>query len=138
MFFFSLAHVRDKKNDTSEKKIADFEFMETLTKDKYLAYHPIEKRTSHYLAAPIMVFNDDKDDNFDIRSVLDLFTPSDADEPILKSAKALMSHLVDIPLTNEIDLTIVPDEQKEMLSKFFPVNKSSVTWKSRFPKKENL
>jgi len=38
-FFFSDAHVRDKKRDTSSIKYQDFDFIESLTKDNYLSYH---------------------------------------------------------------------------------------------------
>lgn len=59
VFFFSHAHIRDKINDTTNFKYEDFEYMKTLVDNNYLSYHALEKRTSHYLATPREVFDDD-------------------------------------------------------------------------------
>ncbi|WP_127132493.1 hypothetical protein [Pseudoflavitalea rhizosphaerae] len=128
-FFFSIAHIRDKKRDISEHKFADFKFIESFTKDNYIAYHPLEKRTTFYLATPKMVFDDDQDDDFNVRSVFDLFTPSDDDEPMVRSVKSLMNRFVDLPMYENIDLVEVPEEQKAVLSKIFPTDKPILTMK---------
>lgn len=60
-FFFSHAHIRDKKKDSTQHKFADFTFMESFTQDNYLSYHILRKNTSQYLATPLMAFNDEKD-----------------------------------------------------------------------------
>jgi hypothetical protein len=126
-FFFSIAHIRDKKNDISEHKFADFKFIESFTNDNYVAYHPIEKRTTFYLATPKMVFDDDQNDDFNVRSVFDLFTPSDEDEPMVRSVKSLMKGFVDLPIYHNIDLAGIPEEQKVVVSKLFPTDKPVLT-----------
>jgi hypothetical protein len=126
-FFFSIAHIRDKKNDVSDLKFADFAFIESFTEDNYLAYHPTEKGSSFYLATPQTVFKDDMNDDFNVRSVFDLFTPSEEDDPLLKSVKSLLGQLVDLPLYDNIDLEGIPQDQKAVISKIFPFNKSTLT-----------
>jgi len=76
--FFSYAHIRDKKNDTSIKKFEDFKFMETLVQDNYLSYHALNQNTSFYLATPKMVFDDEVDEPLD--ELLKFFEPSDDDD----------------------------------------------------------
>jgi hypothetical protein len=58
-FFFSHAHILDKKKDKTLEKYTDLEFMETIVKDNYLSYHALDKISSIYLATPRQVFDDE-------------------------------------------------------------------------------
>src|SRR6202007_2999703 len=58
-FCFSHAHIRDKRNDTTNLKYQDFNFIETIVGNNYLSYHGLDKRSSFYLATPTEVFNDE-------------------------------------------------------------------------------
>lgn len=71
-FVFSPAHIRDKRKDPSDMKLADFEFMETLVQDNYLSYHMVECNTTFYLATPRRVF-DDNADGVDLSTVVNRF-----------------------------------------------------------------
>jgi hypothetical protein len=71
LFIFSHAHIRDKINDDSDFKFADFEFMKTLVEDNYLSYHALNKNTCFYLANPLEVFQDN-DSLDDINFVMEI------------------------------------------------------------------
>ncbi len=56
LFCYSHAHLLDLKNDKTDIKYKEFEFVEQLASDNYLSYHATEKRTSCYLAKPLEAF----------------------------------------------------------------------------------
>lgn len=56
LFCYSHAHLLDLKNDTTDIKFRELEFMETLVADNYISYHGIDKTTSFYLAKPSETF----------------------------------------------------------------------------------
>ncbi|SHG81785.1 hypothetical protein SAMN05444372_11072 [Flavobacterium micromati] len=72
LFCYSHAHLLDLKNDTTNIKFAELEFMETLVADNYISYHGIEKKTSFYLAKPLETFASEINtvENIDITSLL--------------------------------------------------------------------
>ncbi len=52
IFCYSHGHLLDLKNDKTETKFSELDFIETIVDDNYLSYHATEKRTSCYLAKP--------------------------------------------------------------------------------------
>ena len=46
LFCYSHGHMLDLKNDKTDIKYKELEFMETLVKDNYLSYHALDKKTS--------------------------------------------------------------------------------------------
>lgn len=126
-FFFSNAHIRDKRKDKSDFKFLDFEFMESLVEDNYLAYHPKKLKTGFYLATPKMAFDDDEpEDEFNI---FDFFDPSDDDDEQMLALKHMFkASFESLPLLmDESILQGVPEEQKKLLAMFFP-NKQGGTF----------
>src|SRR5688572_7873024 len=79
LFCYSHGHMLDLKNDKTDIKYKELEFMETLVKDNYLSYHALDKKTSCYLAKPLVVFKDlEEEPNTDI-SFTNLFDDIDLD-----------------------------------------------------------
>ncbi len=78
----------DLKNDKTDFKYKELEFIEQLVGDNYLSYHATEKRTSCYLAKPLKAFKDVEID----------------DEPIS------FTNLFD-----DLDLSFATEEQKEQI-----------------------
>jgi hypothetical protein len=115
-FFFSYAHIRDKRKDFTDIKFEDFSFMETLVHDNYLAYHSVEKYSSFYLATPLMVYNDNPDD--DLKDLLNFFDIQEYDDPGIKSMKLLTKSLFStVPLPRHTtDLTTLPENQQQLMT----------------------
>ncbi len=125
--YFSYALIRDKRKDLTDKKFEDFEYIESWTGDNYIAYHPLEKRTSFYLATPIMVFNDNSED--DMNGLLNFFDPVEGEDEMIKAIKAIPKALfqtIPIPIDRD-SLNKVPDEQKRILNEIMPHDKEQPT-----------
>lgn len=123
-FFFSQAHVRDKKKDSSPIKYDDFRFMESFTTDNYLSYHALDKNTTFYLATPLMAFEDDETDiTGDLSSIFKVFEPAEDDDPLVSVMKTFTTqHLFKTPLDLGVNLSglEIPFEQRELLEKILP------------------
>lgn len=113
-FFFSQAHMRDKKSDKTDMKYADFVFMKTYVKDNYFAYDPIEKRPGYYLATPRMAFVGEQEDEFDLDSVLGFFKSTPSDSELASSYKDFLSTVTltvehsqwqELPLEQQVTLS---------------------------------
>lgn len=114
---FSNAHIRDKKNDTSEMKFEDFRFMETLVQDNYLSYHALNQRSSFYLATPKMVFDDELDESLD--ELLNLFEPTDYDDQQIVAFKNHLSSALDMSEIQVERTMLESGVEKEMVDRFF-------------------
>ncbi len=88
LFCYSHAHLLDLKNDKTDIKYKELEFIEQLVGDNYLSYHATEKRTSCYLVKPLEAFK---------------YVEID-DEPIS------FTNLFD-----DLDLSFATEEQKEQI-----------------------
>jgi len=124
-FYFSYAHIRDKRKDLTDYKFKDFDFMETFVGDNYLAYHPQEKKTSFYLATPLMVFNDNPED--DLNGLLDFFKPNDDDDELIRNLKTLTKTLysaIPLPLLPNPSEAL-PYNQKRIISEILPLDKEN-------------
>lgn len=126
-FYFSHAHIRDKRNDFTDKKFEDFDFMESFVDDNYIAYHSIKKHSSFYLATPRQVHNDDKEDT--IKSIFnDLWKTGEYETPEMIEAKSVLKASME---TLQIPIEIpnfeqLPIEQRELMGKMLPVNKQFI------------
>jgi hypothetical protein len=127
-FYFSYAHIRDKKKDATEHKFADFEFMESIVGDNYLAYHPIEKQTSFYLATPRMVFNANPLD--DMATLTTLFEPDDDDDEHLKAYKSIVKALFSaIPLTSSAEsYDLLPENKQSLFYEIMPRSRDDINF----------
>lgn len=126
-FYFSIAHIRDKRKDQTTYKFDDFAFMEKIVGDNYLAYDPIEKRPGFYLATPTMVFeNDDKDD---LNSLLNFFDHSPDDQPEMVFLKGfLKSTFSAIPVPDSgLDMSQIPENQRKFHEAILPANRKNLT-----------
>lgn len=147
-FFFSYAHIRDKRKDLTNIKFEDFSFMETLVHDNYLAYHPLEKYTSFYLATPLMVYNDNPED--DLKNLLDFFELREEDDDAIRTMKVLIKSLYSaIPLTiHTTDIKSLPQNQQQLMTDllgedkpertFFDLMTNMSTFTRRLFKESNL
>lgn len=95
LFCYSHAHLRDLKNDKTNIKYSELEFMDSIVNDNYLSYHAIEKKTSCYLARPLEAFADveNETDDIDFSSIFD-FDTSDLnpeDHEKFENAKNLLT-----------------------------------------------
>lgn len=124
--YFSAAHIRDKRKDYSEHKFLDFDFIESLTGDNYLAYDPIKKVCSLYLATPKMVYEDDNPEE-EYASVAGFFDPLEDDDELIGPLKAMFKNIFGSMPTG-IDLDIfrgLPEEQKKVISSFLPLTEGA-------------
>ncbi|WP_124582887.1 hypothetical protein [Pedobacter sp. KBW06] len=123
-FYFSIAHIRDKRKDLSDMKYLDFEFMECYVGDNYIAYDPIIKKTSFYLASPRMVFDGDNPNEFE--ELLNFFTPSE--DPEIAGEQYLYRSIPAISLDADHGPPgNIPEDQMKMLSAFLPKDKPEAT-----------
>lgn len=137
IFCYSHGHLLDLKNDKSEIKFSELDFIETIVDDNYLSYHATENRTSCYLAKPREAFGDIEDDTeiafatmFDNLD-LELVTPEQKEQ--IKLAKDLFTNeKIDFGFLQIQDL---PDDIKNPLSKILPVGLGPMTlleWTEHF------
>ncbi|MEO6520537.1 MAG: hypothetical protein ABIN91_02595 [Mucilaginibacter sp.] len=128
-FYFSIAHIRDKRKDSSDFKFRDFEFMEGFVGDNYLAYDPIKKRPSFYLATPLMAFNDHHPES-EFSLTKNFFEPSEDDEESAKDLKSTIKTLFSsIPLQlPERSYDTLTDNQKQLMSELIPAEKNDLNF----------
>lgn len=96
IYFFSKAHLDDLKNDKTEKKYEDMEFMEEFTGKNYLC-KSFNNYVNCFIASPLEAFGENLDDGFDydFESILE--------HPDLKEkAKELKNIMKDTELNIEI------------------------------------
>jgi len=138
LFCYSHAHLRDLKNDKTDIKYRELEFMETLVKDNYLSYHAIEKKTSCYLVRPLKAFKDieEDDETISFENLFDDFDLSSAtDEQRKQFGKAkdlFYNQKLDFEFSQIEDL---PDDISAPLKKVLPSEISSMTlmeWTEHF------
>lgn len=122
--YFSYALIRDKRKDLTDRKFEDFKYIETWTGNNYIAYDPLEKRTSFYLATPTMVFNDNPED--DMNGLLNFFDAADDEDEMIKAIPKTLFSNIPIPLDRD-SLNKVPDEQKRVLNEIMPFDKEHPT-----------
>jgi hypothetical protein len=128
---YSHALLLDLKNDKTDFKYKELDFIESLVNDNYISYHALNKVTSAYLAKPREAFEDVENEtteidfeeifNFDIDGL------SNEEKQIIKSAREMIFN-TDFDM-NFIDKNSFPEEHKELFSKLFPEVKSSLNLK---------
>jgi hypothetical protein len=128
LFTYSHALLLDLKNDKSDIKFKELDFIETIVEDNYLSYHSLEKQTSCYLAKPNIAFKDVnvEDEKIDFSSIFDTEIEGLTNENVqlLQTAKTLFSEpIFDLSLFN---LDKVPNDISEKLSKVLPTEKASM------------
>jgi hypothetical protein len=128
-FFFSPAHIRDKRKDLTNHKFADFDFIESLTSDNYVSYHSLDKVDTFYLATPRMVF-DDRADGDDLSSLADFWEEKDSDHALIRDMKRNVresagAKKIDIPAGL---FEVGDEEQRSVSGKLFPVGENPTLW----------
>ena len=130
LFCYSHGHLLDLKNDKTDIKYRELEFIETLVKDNYLSYHAIDKRTSCYLARPLEAFKDIKEEDEPISfenlfNDLDLSSATDEQRKRIENAKdVLCNQKMDFGFSQIEDL---PNEMLAPIKKVLPIGVSSMT-----------
>jgi hypothetical protein len=137
LFCYSHAHLLDLKNDKTDIKYAELEFMETLVCDNYLSYDTSEKRTSCYLVKPREAFVDIdiEDEPISFSNLFDIDLSSATEEQREQIAKAK-----DLFTNQKIDfgfsqISNLPEELSEPLRKVLPIGIPSMTlieWTEHF------
>lgn len=129
----------DLKNDKTDIKYKELEFMETLVKDNYISYHALDKKTSCYLARPLDAFKDveeetDTDISFtNLFDDIDLSSLTEEQQQQIANAKDLFTNQkLDFGFSNIEGLT---EDIKKPLSKILPIGVPSMTlmeWTQHF------
>jgi len=123
-FYFSHAHIMDKLKDPSEHKFADFDFIESYTKDNHLSYYLLSKRTHQYLATPLMVYEDNKNGGYSLKnffSDLNAGTEANVFNSFVENYRAMPVDL------NYEAIDTGDDQVKNTLSKLLPMEIASPT-----------
>lgn len=130
IFCFSHAHLLDLKNDKTDIKYSELEFMETLVKDNYLAYDPIQKRTACFLEKPSEAFKDTdvEETPFSFSnffSDIDLsFATQEQKEQILVARNVLENQKIDFNFPQMAD---IPEELQKPFGSIFPIGVDSLS-----------
>lgn len=126
-FYFSCAHIRDKRKDHTDHKFDDFDFMENYTSDNYLAYDPLAKMPGFYLATPRMVFDDDDPAELDL--LKNFFDVGPDDSPEITMMKGMIKALYgNIPVPQPgPELDQLPPDQRKLYEALFPTDRSNMS-----------
>ena len=122
LFCYSHAHLLDLKNDKTQIKYRELEFIETLVNDNYLSYHALDKNTSCYLAKPSEAFADVdvQDEPIDMSKIFDfdnsLLSPQEREQ--FTAAKDVLANLkFDFNIFGQ---SVLEEEVSNPLSKILP------------------
>jgi hypothetical protein len=128
---YSHALLLDLKNDKTDYKYKELDFIESLVNDNYISYHALDKITSAYLAKPREAFKDVENESteIDFEEIFDFDMEglSQTEKKLINSAKEIIFD-TDFDL-NFIDETSFPEENKELFTKLFPKVKKSLNLK---------
>ncbi len=129
LYCFSHAHMLDLKNDKTEIKFKELEFMETLVDDNYLSYHAIEKRTSCYLATPTETFKgNENEEKLSFENVFDTIDTSyltnEQKVQFQKAKEILTTQTLDFGFLQTNNLS---EEILTPLSKILPIDTPKMT-----------
>lgn len=138
LYCYSHGHLLDLKNDKTDIKYKELDFMESLVGDNYLSYHALDKRTSCYLVRPNEAFKDidNEDEPFSFASIfedidLSYATPEEAEQ---------LKNVTDILKNQKLDFGFlqnheIPKELSETIGRFLPVGlnpMSMMEWTEHF------
>ena len=130
LFCYSHAHLLDLKNDKTDIKYRELDFIETLVDDNYLSYHAINKYTSCYLAKPNQAFADVDivEDKLDFSKIFDFddsFLSFEDREKFNSAKKILTDFKFDLSIFQN-DLT--NPEIDDSLKKILPFKNTEVSF----------
>jgi hypothetical protein len=138
LFCYSHGHLLDLKNDKTDIKYRELDFIESLVGDNYLSYHALDKRTSCYLAKPNEAFKDIvvEEESF---SFSNLFEDIDLSYATKEQAEQL-KQATDILKNQKLDFGSlqnqeIPKELSDTLGKFPPIGLEPMTimqWTDQF------
>jgi hypothetical protein len=138
LYCYSHGHLMDLKNDKTDIKYKELEFIESLVGDNYLSYHALDKKTSCYLAKPTEAFNDVNEEeepiNFsELFENFDLSLVTEEQKGQIEKAKDLFTNQkIDFGFSQIQDL---PEDISSPLRKILPIGVSSMTlleWTEHF------
>src|ERR1035437_1878952 len=130
LYCYSHAHLLDLKNDKTDIKYKELEFIETIVNDNYLSYHAIEKRTSCYLAKPLEAFKDvdEEDESISFSNIfndIDLnYATEEQREQLAKAKGILTNQKLDFGFSQIQNL---PEDIASPLKKILPIGISPMT-----------
>lgn len=135
LFCYSHAHLLDLKNDLTNKKYDELDFMETIVRDNYLQYADSEKSTSCYLAKPGEAFRSiDWNDSFPSLASLfdgiDLSLATQEQKDKLDQANKMLNTKLDFGFPGA---DVLPEDIAAQLGKILPPAGSSLMdWAEHF------
>ena len=123
---YSHALLLDLKNDKTDYKYKELNFIEKLVKDNYLSYHALDKKTSPYLAKPLKAFEDVENENNDI-DFDEIFNIQD--DSLSESEKKIFKILRELVYETSFNLNVDDFKTKDfpILNKLFPEMKKSMS-----------
>lgn len=129
LYCYSHAHLLDLRNDKTDIKYKELEFIETLVGDNYLSFHAIEKRTSCYLAKPTEAFDNLEDEEgFSFSNIFDdvdlNFASQEQRDQFAKAKDLLFNQKLDF---NFSQIPNLPEDTFSALSKILPLKSSSMS-----------
>ncbi len=123
-FCYSQAHIEDLRNDKSDIKFDELNFMKELVDDNYICYNAIDKSTLPYLAFPIEAFSEHENIFDHITSLNQLFEGLETEKynnvqnTFIKSAK---DYLKETKLDfSFINLNDIPIEHRGVFENVLP------------------
>lgn len=138
LFCYSHGHLLDLKNDKTEMKYKELDFIESLVGDNYLSYNALDKRTSCDLLRPNEAFKDIDVEykSFSFSSIFDdldlsYATPEQA-EQLRNATDILKNQKLDFGFLQNQEM---PKELSETLGKILPIGlnpMSIMEWSEHF------
>jgi len=129
LYCYSHAHLLDLKNDKTNIKYKELEFVEKLVGDNYLSYHPNGKSTFCYLVKPTEAFKDvENEEELSFSNIfddIDLSFASQEQQDLFAKAKDILSNQkFDFDFSK---ISNLPEDTFSPLSKILPLEASSMT-----------
>lgn len=136
LYFYSHAHLLDLKNDDSQRKYDDLEFMGSVVQDNLLMLFAKENYPQYLLVKPLDAYKEYMEGDFSVDDLnfKDIFNVDQYKEYLdeeqynrLKTSADLLKALTVSDVMPDLGADI-PIEQHKALAKFLPINKPSLSY----------
>jgi hypothetical protein len=140
LFCYSHAHLLDLKNDKSDFKYLELDFMEKIVQDNYLSYHFLKKTTSCYLVNPKEAFNSlEVEEEFTFETIFnDLLHEDSTPEEIENVNKLKELGEQEFLNLNRLNLEELSGDNKKLFEYFFDSGSNSISLSNLFDKIEGF
>ncbi|MDR6193098.1 hypothetical protein [Siphonobacter sp. SORGH_AS_0500] len=134
LFLYSHAHIKDLHQDKTEKKFEDLDFMCQIVKDNYLMYNDDTENFVPFIVNPREAYEADTTENIFnldwLASNIDSVPSWMALYPEYKEFSSVLKDILDTKINFDIDISSLPDEVVENLSRIMPINIGDISIKS--------